>query len=223
MYIAHYMTKNPVTIRPETTIGEAKATLETKHFRHLAVVGDNGRLLGMVTDRDIRSAYPSCVDTGKPHKDEVWKISQSPVCEIMSWDVVYLSSYATLDDALILFDRQKVGALPVVDEELKVIGIFSERDLIKAYTVLFGLGERGSALVGVKDDGNPRPLTRIVHTLEEHDIHFSRVIRSKGAGPGPGHQPQTISVRVNTMNLRAVHQVLEEAGFAVDSMRPEHS
>jgi len=219
MYIAHYMTKSPLTVRPETTIGEAKAILETKHFRHLPVVGDNDRLLGMITDRDIRSAYPSCVDTGRSHKDEFLKISQSPVCEIMSFDVVYLSSFATIDDALILLDRQRVGALPVVDDNHKVIGIFSVRDLIKAYTVLFGLGERGSALVGVKDDGKPRPLTRIVHTLEEHDIHFSRVVRSKGILPG--RQPQTISVRVNTMNLRAVHQALEEAGFTVDPMRPE--
>ncbi|MBA3016182.1 MAG: CBS domain-containing protein [Proteobacteria bacterium] len=219
MYIEHYMTKIPVTVGPETPIGEVKGILETKHFRHLPVVGDDGCLLGMVTDRDIRSAYPSCVDTGKQHKDEIWKISQSPVGEIMSKDVVSLSSYATLDDALILLNRHKVGALPVIDSHHKVIGVFSVRDLIMAYTTLFGLGERGSVLVGVKDDGKPRPLTRIVHTLEEHDIHFSRVVRSKSMVPG--QHSQTISVRVNTMNLRAVHRALEEAGFVVDPMLPE--
>lgn len=219
MYIAHYMTKSPATVGPETPIGEVKGTLETKHFRHLPVVEESGRLLGMVTDRDIRSAYPSCVDTGKQHKDEILKISNSPVSEIMSKELVYLSSYATLDDALILLDRHKVGALPVVDDHHMVVGIFSVRDLIIAYTSLFGLGERGSFLVGVKDDGKPRPLTRIVHALEEHDIHFSRVVRSKSMIPG--QQPQSISIRVNTMNIHAVHRVLEDAGFAIDLMRPE--
>lgn len=220
MYIEAYMKKPPVTVRPETTIAEVKALLASKHFRHLPVVDENGRLLGMVTDRDVRSATPSTVVTGKQNKDEMLKISQSPVCEIMSWDVVFLAPYATLDDALILLDRQKVGALPVVDEAHKVIGIFSIRDLIQAYTLLFGLGERGSALVAVKADGKPRPLTRIVQVLEERDIHFSRVVRRKD--DSPDQHGETITIRVNTMNLRAVHRALEDAGFVIDRMLPDH-
>lgn len=218
MYIENYMKKPPVTVRPETTIAEVKAILANKHFRHLPVVDENNRLLGMVTDRDLRSAYPSSVATGKQNKDEEMKVSQSPVCEIMSWDVVFLSPYATLDDALILLDRQKVGALPVVDDDHKVIGIFSIRDLIRAYTILFGLGERGSALVAVRADGKPRPLTRIVHVLEEHDIHFNRVVRRKDDSSGVNGE--TITIRVNTMNLRAVHRALEEAGFVLYPMHP---
>ena len=219
MYITSYMKKAPVTVHSETTIAEVKEILASKHFRHLPVVDAEGHLLGMVTDRDVRSAYPSSVASGKQYDDEVLKVGQSPVCEIMSWDVVFLSPYATLDDALILLDRQRVGALPVVDDDRKVIGIFSIRDLIQAYTSLFGLGERGSALVGVKADGKPRPLTRIVHALEEHDIHFNRVVRKKDDGPGVSNE--TITIRVNTMNLRAVHQALEEAGFVIDPMRPD--
>lgn len=218
MYIAAYMKKPPVTVRPETTIAEVRALLSTKHFRHLPVVDENGRLLGMVTDRDIRSAYPSSVITVKQAQDEIVKVGQSPVCEIMSWDVVFLSPHATLDDALILLDRQKVGALPVVDENHKVVGIFSIRDLIQAYTILFGLGERGSALVGVKADGKARPLTRIVQVLEEHNIHFNRVVRRKDESPGASGE--TITIRVNTMNLHAVHRALEDAGFVIDPMRP---
>lgn len=218
MYILSYMQKKPVTVQPETTIAQVKEILASRHFRHLPVVDDSGHLLGMVTDRDVRSAYPSSVATGRATREEIQKIGQAPVCEIMSWDVVYLSPNATLDDALILLDRQKVGALPVINEERLVVGIFSIRDLIRAYTQIFGLGERGSALVSVKDDGKPRPLTRIVHTLEEHDIHFNRVVRKKGEGDQTG--PQIITIRVNTMNLRAVHRALEEAGFVLDPMRP---
>lgn len=217
MYIARYMNRQPVTVRPESSIAEVKEILAAKHFRHLPVVDDAGQLLGMVTDRDVRSAYPSSVATGRQHREEVLQIGRSPVCEIMTWDVVYLTPAATLDDAMLLLDRQKVGALPVVDEERQVVGIFSIRDLIRAYTDLFGLGERGSALVSVKDDGRPRPLTRIVHALEEHDIHFSRVVRKRATADEPG--PPIITIRVNTMNLRAVHQALEEAGFVIDPMR----
>lgn len=219
MYVTSYMKKAPMTVHPETSIAEVKGILDSKHFRHLPVVDADGLLLGMVTDRDVRSAYPSSVARGKQLDDEIQKVGQSPVCEIMSWDVVYLSPYSTLDDALIMLDRKTVGALPVVDDNRTVIGIFSIRDLIKAYTSLFGLGERGSALVGVKADGKPRPLTRIVHVLEEHDIHFNRVVRKKDEGVDASGE--TITIRVNTMNLRAVHLALEEAGFVIDPMRPE--
>jgi len=218
MYIASYMKTSPVTVRLETTIAEAKALLASKHFRHLPVVDDHGHLLGMVTDRDLRSASPSSVVAGKTRQDELSQVNHSPICEIMSWDVVYLTPTATLDDALILLDRQKVGALPVIDETRRVVGIFSIRDLIGAYALLFGLGERGSALVSVKADGKPRPLTRIVQVLEGLDIHFSRVVRKGSALPGASDE--TITIRVNTMNLRAVHHALAEAGFTIDPMLP---
>jgi len=221
MYILTYMKKDPVTVRQETSIAEVKEIMARRQFRHLPVVDEAGRLLGMVTDRDIRSAYPSSVATGRAYREETLKVGHSPVCEIMSCDVVSLSPHATLDDALILLDRKRVGALPVVDPSGVVVGIFSIRDLIRSYTYLFGLGEKGSALVSVKDDGKPRPLTRIVHAMEEHDIHFSRIVRSKADHDGVG--PQIISIRVNTMNIRAVHQALEEAGFELDQMRPELS
>ncbi len=219
MYVTNYMKRSPVTARPDDTIAEVKTLMANHHFRHLPVVGENGRLLGMVTDRDVRSAYPSSVLGDRQGKDELLKVGQTAVCEIMSYEVVFLPAFATLDDALLLLDRHKIGALPVVDDRHQIIGIFSIRDLIRAYTILFGLGERGSALVGVKDDGRPRPLTRIVQALEEHDIHFSRLVRNKSGLPGG--EPPTITIRVNTMNLRAVHQALEKAGFVIDPMRPE--
>lgn len=219
MYVTNYMKRPPVTVRPEETIAEVKTIMSTRHFRHLPVVGENGRLLGMVTDRDVRSAYPSSVLTDRHGKDETLKVGKTPVVEIMSTDLVSLPSFATLDDALLLLDRHKIGALPVVDDHHRVIGIFSTRDLMRAYTILFGLGECGSALVGVKDDGKPRPLTRIVQALEEQDIHFSRVVRKRADLHEGG--PQTITIRVNTMNLRAVHKALEAAGFVIDPMRPE--
>jgi len=117
---------------------------------------------------------------------------------------------STLDDALIILDREMVGALPVLDDDHRVVGVFSIRDLILAYRKLFGLGERGSAMIVVEEDGGPRPMTRILRILEEHDIHFTRVIRRS---PEEDHGRASIFLRVNTFNLGKVRQHLEEAGF----------
>lgn len=211
MYITQHMTKDPYTVSAETSIAAAAGLLKDHNFRHLPVVDADGQLLGMVTDRDLRSAWPSAIGAREELSREQTLVAEAPVSEIMSREVVSLSIFSTLDDALLLLDSKKVGALPVLDNSKKVIGIFSTRDLIQAYKDLFGLGEKGSALVAVENDGRPRPLTRIMHAMEEHDIHFSRIIQKKeGGAKVPGG---LIYIRVNTFNIHAVHSALQAAGF----------
>lgn len=218
MYVTNYMTTPPITILPDELMVKVRSLIKENHFRHVPVVDENNILLGMITDRDIRSAYPSTAVLDEDYADELEKIDNTKVKEIMSRDVVSLNEYSTLDDALILLDAKKVGAMPVLNSDGNVIGIFSIRDLLLAYRRIFGLGEKGGALVAVKPDGKPRPLTRISHILEEHNIHFSRLVRSKDQ---KNSNTETIYVRVNTMNIRAVHVALEEAGFSVEQLRPQ--
>lgn len=218
MYVSDYMTPTPQTVIPDASMGSVRRSLVERHYRHLPVVDEKGVLLGMVTDRDIRSAYPSSLSRGHVGDAEIEKVDRTPVSEIMSRKVVSLPEFATIDDALILFDGKKVGALPVVDAEGVVVGIFSIRDLLQAYRKLFGLGEKGSSLVAVKDDGNKRPLTRIAHVLEEHDIHFSRLVRVKADDK---RSSDMIYIRVNTFNIHSVHKALEEAGFMIGRFTPQ--
>jgi acetoin utilization protein AcuB len=70
----------------------------------------------------------------------------------MTRDCLSLSPSATLDDALLLFQSRKIGALPVINDEEKVVGMFTTADLMNAYRDLFGLGEKGSVLVSVEDN-----------------------------------------------------------------------
>ncbi|HFQ81201.1 MAG TPA: CBS domain-containing protein [Desulfobacterales bacterium] len=216
MYIKRYMTVNPCAAGPTTTIAGASELLSENNCRHLPIVDEETRLLGMVTDRDLRSACPSILTAPQALTPEQLEVAGQPVSRIMSRDIVTLNPLSTLDDALLLLDRKKVGALPVLTDDGRLAGIFSTRDLLQAYRRLFGLGERGSALISVRDDGRPRPLSRLVRVLEEHDIHFSRISRRGGEQGGSGAESgggAVIYVRVNTFNLHAVRQALEQAGF----------
>ncbi len=216
MYIKRYMTVNPCVAGPETTIARASELLAENNCRHLPIVDDEARLLGMVTDRDLRSACPSILTMPQAFTPEQLKVAGMPLSRIMSRDIVTLTPLSTLDDALLLLDHKKVGALPVLDDSGRLEGIFSTRDLLQAYRQLFGLGERGSALISVHDDGQPRPLSRLVRTLEEHDIHFSRISRRSNAA-GDSGDAAVIYVRVNTFNLHAVRRALEKAGFTLQA------
>ncbi len=210
MYILRHMTPDPITVSPDMLLPEARALLNDFHFRHLPVVDGQGQLLGILTDRDLRSAYPSSVISDSERRLVYERVQQTSVSEIMSTDCVTLGIDSTLDDALFLFDRDQPGALPVLDKEGKVVGIFSIRDLNAAYKTLFGVGEKGAVLIGIHDDGSPTIMTRIVTLLEQEKIPFTRVLRIFDKEVG-----DTIYLRINTFKIAAVLDLLEENGFDV--------
>lgn len=211
MYVHRHMSSPPVTIGPQMPILEVREVLRSRSFRHLPVVDEQGRLIGMVTDRDIRSAYPSSMLAENELKAVLDQLAHTPVSAIMSRDIVSLPPLATLDDALFLLEQRGVGAVPVVDFERRVLGVFSIRDLLTAYRKLFGAGMRGSALVEIKDDRKPLLLSRIIQTLEAKEIPFTRLVRTQEKEDEAWSG--TIYLRVNTFNIMAVHAVLREAGF----------
>lgn len=213
MFVTGYMTKRPVTVSPETLIQKARQILKEKGFRHLPVTSSEGKLLGMVTDRDIRSAYPSSVLDEKERVRILEKVSRSPVGSIMSTDLSSLNLNSTLDDALILLEKQNVGALPVVDDDHVVIGIFSVRDLMGAYGELFGLYEKGSSLISIIEE-RQGAMNRAIKVLEAASIPFTRVIRTLHPLDDDRLHP-VIHMRVQTMNLPSVKKALSEAGLKV--------
>jgi len=216
MYVQHYMTPSPVTIGPEQTVSEAIEILNKYRFRHIPVVGENKVLLGMLSDRDLRSARPSTVARSKERQNVETQVSNTPVSQLMSGDCLSLNKLSTLDRALLQLQSENVGALPVVNEERQVIGILSVMDLLKAYRSMFGLGEKGSALVAIKDNGDEEALSKIAKVMEGTNVTFTRLIRTKESENG---EPM-IYLRINTYNIRAVHKAIEAAGFTVHIPRP---
>lgn len=177
MYIAEYMTADPITVSTATPLPEARRLLNEYRVRHLPVIDGDLKLLGIVTDRDLRSAYPSSVVSRNERHLIFEQVEKKSVADIMTEDCATLSPEATIDDALLIFDRDKIGCIPVVSEENVVLGIFSLLDLISAYRRLFGVVEKGSFLLGIEDDGRERILSEVVTLLEDHSIPVTRLIR----------------------------------------------
>jgi len=205
------MTPEPVTITPDMLVTEAAELLREHNFRHLPVVDEDNKLLGMVTDRDLRSACPSTVLSKEERAQVLAQVQATPVRAIMSKDFSSLQAAATLDDALLLFKTRSIGALPVVNSQGQVVGIFSLNDLMSSYRRLFGLGEKGSALMAIEDNDDPLALSRLVRVLEEKKVLFTRLIRTEEQG----REPAMLYLRINTMNIRSVHKIVEGAGFTV--------
>ncbi len=211
MFIQDYMTENPVTVAPDIMIIGAIELLGEYDFRHLPVVDGDGVLLGIVTDRDLRSACPSSIIREEDIEQGMELLRSTPVATVMSSEVIVISPDSTIDAALLLFESRGFGTLPVVDRQGRVVGIFSLKDMMVGYRRLFGLGEKGSALVCIEDSGEKQMLSSLVKALAENKILFTRLIRKEKDGP----RPAMIYLRINSMNLSFVRKVIDGAGFTL--------
>lgn len=128
------MTRSPATVEPEATLSDAAEIIVQGGFRHLPVVDGAGRLVGMLSERDLRTRLG--VDLRQYGEATMEALSQ-PVSDAMSPDPISIGPRTPLAEALEIFADEKVGALAVVDESERLRGILSYVDLL-AY-----LRERG--------------------------------------------------------------------------------
>lgn len=130
MNVSDVMTADPVTVGPTETVRDAIATLYELDIRHLPVV-DGTRLVGMVSDRDLRAqSLPAVTESDLPGVART--IQAQPVSELMQSDIVTVGPEDDLADAVDLMIDHKVGAVPVVDaEDDRLVGIVSYIDVLQ--------------------------------------------------------------------------------------------
>ena len=128
MQVGDYMTHGPFTVSEHTSIKEAVRMLLPHHIRHLPVT-NGSRLVGIVTDRDIRRASPGLLSgIGREGYEQV--LLATPVSRIMTREPVTVSPETPLVDAVRLMVERKFGCLPVVNAD-HLVGIFTEIDALK--------------------------------------------------------------------------------------------
>jgi CBS domain-containing protein len=127
--VKHWMTRDVITITPDTSLSEAHRLMTEKRIRRLPVV-DHGKLVGLVTLGDVRSAEPSAASTLS-----VWEmnnlLAKLKVSEIMTREPVTISQEATISTVAEIMLEKKFSGLPVVDEAGKLVGIITESDIFR--------------------------------------------------------------------------------------------
>jgi len=210
MFVSRSMTRKVITIDENTDILEAKKKLAEHNIRHLPVVTTDNRLCGIVTDRDIRSAMPSSV-LDDPDSDLAQaRLAKIKVTEIMTKNPVTLSPQDTLQDALLLIQKTKVGAFTVVDEQGILKGILSTRDLMRAFINVLGIGEPGSLLCILAEEKIGQ-MKKIVDAVTEENISFGSILVARYWEEGK----RAVFPYLLTLNVTHVKKKLEKLGFTL--------
>jgi acetoin utilization protein AcuB len=191
------MSTNLVTIKQQASIQEALALMKQESIRHLPVVDSEVRLLGWVTDADLRGV-----------------LIASMLEELTLEDVMIRKPYSVhpdmpLEEAARLLLEKRVGGLPIVENGV-LVGIITVVDILSAFITFLGLFTESSRLdIKVSDSGNPLPeITRIVK------IHGGEII-SICHLPAEEGEKFTYSIRLRKTNLKPIIADLEKYGIEV--------
>jgi acetoin utilization protein AcuB len=132
MLVEEVMSRSVITLAPEQTLRDAVNLLRSKHIRQLPVVEDS-RLIGIITDRDIKRATPSLLQgVDREVYDRVLDTTQ--ISQFMTREPLTVTPDSDLKDAVMIFIDSKIGALPVVTSG-KLVGIITQIDALR---VLYG-------------------------------------------------------------------------------------
>lgn len=139
--------KHPVhSVKPLDSIQHARELMETHRVNQLPVVVDR-RLVGIITDRDLRDAFPSVFDAlSEPRKPGVATADPATVTVemVMTYNVTTVGPGASMGDAARLMRRQRIGALPVVEGE-RIVGMLTRSDVLDAFVDVVGADVRETA------------------------------------------------------------------------------
>jgi CBS domain-containing protein len=132
--IQRWMRQPVVTIDAGAPVRDAVALMRKRGIRHLPVLDPGRRLVGIVTDRDLRQVMFDVV-IGRVDEDTA-RLGDLLVRDVMTWGVVTVTPATDLREAVAVMRERRLGALPVVDEAAHVLGILTERDLLDALQAL---------------------------------------------------------------------------------------
>lgn len=145
MLVRERMTSPAVTITPETPFQEALKLMRDKKFRRLPVVDSAGKIVGIVSERDMLHASPSPATSLS-----VWEVNyllwKLKISDIMTHNVLTINQDTPIEDAANLMVTHKIGGVPVVDDSGKVVGVITETDIFRAFVEMLGGGEHGLRL-----------------------------------------------------------------------------
>jgi CBS domain-containing protein len=132
MIAADLMTPEPVTVQPDDDVSTAFSLLQESPIRHLPVVNESDELVGMLSDRDLRALLVPHFFRQEVVENIVTR-ARAPVSTLMSGNVLCVDMEDDVSVIAELILEHKVGAVPVVDGDGKLVGIVSYVDLIRHY------------------------------------------------------------------------------------------
>jgi acetoin utilization protein AcuB len=208
MIVAKRMVRNPVFVDENDSMRKAMDILKEMEIRHLCVLKDGKKLVGVISERDIKQASPSPA-TSLEIREIYYLIDRIKVRQIMTRRPYTISPSAPIEEAALLMREKKIGCLPVV-EGGKLVGILTETDILDAFLESMGVSGPGYRIeLGLPD--RTGMLFEVTKLLKDFDAKIVSVATAAHDEPGK----KTLILRLETKRYKVLKAALKKSGYEI--------
>ena len=201
MFVGERMSRPVISVTPDMPINDVLAMFRKEHIRRAPVMKD-GKLVGIVSERDLLNATPSSVTTLS-----VWElnylISKVTVKNVMAKKVVTVDQDTPIEEAARIMADKKIGGVPVVSGG-NVVGIITETDLFKIFLELMGARQKAWRVTATIAE-KPGTLAKLTQAVAQHGGNFI----SFGMFSGPDANSRVVTFKVEGLEKNKIREVLD--------------
>jgi len=212
MLVGERMTKRPITVHPDTPIDDALKLMRDSKVRRLPVLDKVGKLVGIITEKDLLYVSPSPATSLSIHELH-YLISKIKVQDVMTKDVITATEYTPLEEAARVMADNKIGNLPVMRDD-KLVGIITETDAFKVFLELFGAREKGIRLTMLVPEQKG-----VLATITREIAEMGGNIISLGTFVGEDPTNRLITVKVSEVGQDGLVSAMEALGMEMVDVR----
>lgn len=212
MLVGERMTRNPITVTEDTNIDDALHLMRERKVRRLPVLDHTGKMVGIVSDRDLLHASPSPATSLSVYELH-YLLAKLTVKRVMSSPVITVSPDTPLEEAARIMADSKIGGLPVADDG-QLVGIITETDIFKILLELLGARAPGVRVtVAVREAKGV--LAQITRTLADTGANIISVATYGGSVP---HESR-LMFKLSDITPEAAQQALQKLGLTMIDLR----
>jgi len=204
LLVENWMNPNVITVDADDSMLDATKMLKEHNIRHLPVL-EKGKLVGVITDRDLKRAAPSDATALEAH-ELLYLIANIKVREIMTKNPITVPYNFTIEEAAELLLQARISGMPVVDKDGDVIGTITQTDLFKVLISLTGVGKKGVQFAFLLED-RPGSIKDVADVIRGYGGRMASILSSYEKAP-EGHR--YVYIRMYDVNREKMPQLKEE-------------
>jgi acetoin utilization protein AcuB len=201
MLVGDRMSKPVITIHPETSMKDALELMEREHVHRLPVVDKKGKLVGIISERELYKEYPSEATTLS-----VWELNyllkEITIEKLMTRDVTTVTEDTPLEEAARIMVDKDFSGIPVVRDD-KVVGMITETDLFKIFLEMLGARNPGVRLTVLMPE-TPGALMKVTEAI----FKIGGNIEAVGTFLGDSTANREITIKVEDVEMEALREAV---------------
>lgn len=183
MLVKEWMTKSVITITADTSMMKASRLMKEKNVRRLPVLDEENRVVGIVSDRDIKDASPSKATTLDMH-ELYYLLSELKVKDIMTKNPTCAKESDSVEGVALLMQEKRFGGMPVVDADNRIQGILTDSDIFKVLVSITGI-RIGGIQVAFELENKPGQIRGILEVLRKNDVGVVSILTAQETVDAP--------------------------------------